>query len=88
VGRALEGAEEGIEDTWNKMRQRFPQKMIRLVPGLAIPQYMGFILKLREPIKYTRKAIEAGHLLRMDYYPPYIELRYKDVEGLSRRLSR
>jgi len=70
------------------MRQRFPQKMIRPVPGLAIPEYMGFILKLCEPIKYTRKAIEAGHLLRMDYHPPYIQLRCKDLEGLLRRLSR
>ncbi len=62
------------------MKQRFPAKMIRLVPGLAVPEYMEFLLELCEPIKYTREAIEAGHLLRIDYHPPYIQLKCMDVE--------
>ena len=70
------------------MKQKFPVKMIRLVPGLAIPEYMGFLLELCEPVRHTREAIEAGHLLRIDYHPPYLQLRCRDVEqvmGEARR---
>lgn len=64
------------------MRQGKPPRMIRLVPGLAVPEYMGFLLDLCEPVRYTRKALEAGSLLRIDYHPPYIQLRCRDVEGV------
>ncbi len=57
-----------------------PPRMIRLVPGLAIPEYMGFLLVLCEPVGYARRAVEAGDLLRIDYHPPYLELRCRDVE--------
>ncbi len=62
--------------------------MIRLVPGLAIPEYMGFLLELCELVKHTEEAIEAGHLLRIDYHPPYLQLACRDVErvvGEARR---
>ena len=59
---------------WDKIR------MIRLVPGLAISEYMGFLLEYCEPVKHTREAIEAGHLLRIDYHPPYLQLSCGDVK--------
>ena len=34
--------------------------MIRLVPGLAIPEYMGFLLEHCEPARHTREAIIPG----------------------------
>ena len=54
-------------------------RMIRIVPGLAVPDYMGFLLEYCEPVKHTREAIEAGHLLRIDYHPPYLQLRCRDI---------
>ncbi len=54
--------------------------MIRLVPGLAISECMGFLLEYCEPVKHTREAIEAGHLLRIDYHPPYLQLSCRDVK--------
>lgn len=65
--------------------------MIRLVPGLALPDYMGFLLKMCEPIRHTKLAVEAGNLLRVDYHPPYLQMRCKDVgrvveEAKRRRL--
>jgi len=62
------------------MSEWSPPKMIRLVPGLAIPEYMGFLLELCNPIEYTRRAIEAGDLLKVDYHPPYIQLKCRDLE--------
>ena len=70
------------------MKRRFPVKMIRLVPGLAIPEYMGFLLELCEPIKYTKEAIEAGHLLRIDYHPPYLQLVCRDVKRVMEEAKR
>lgn len=34
--------------------------MIRLVPGPAIPEYMGFLREPCEPVKYAREAVETG----------------------------
>ena len=62
------------------MKQRFPVRMVRLVPGLAVPEYMGFLLEHCEPVGYTRRAIEAGDLLKIDYHPPYIQLSCRDTE--------
>ncbi|MEM0471746.1 MAG: hypothetical protein QXI22_07010 [Sulfolobales archaeon] len=53
---------------------------IRLVPGIAIPVSMSFLLELCEPVRYTKKAIEAGHLLKIDYHPPYIQFSCKDID--------
>lgn len=68
-----------------------PPRMIVIVPGLAIPEHMSFLLELCKPTKHTKRAIEAGHLLRVDYHPPYIQLECRDVEriveeALRRRL--
>jgi hypothetical protein len=41
---------------------------------------MGFLLEHCEPSGYTRKAIEAGHLLRIDYHPPYVQLECRNIE--------
>ena len=54
--------------------------MVRLVPGLAVPAYMGFLLELCEPTGHTREAVEAGHSLRIDYHPPYLQLECRDVD--------
>ncbi len=66
-----------------------PPRMIRLVPGIAVPEYMGFLLEQCEPVGHTRKAVEAGHLLRIDYHSPYIQLVCRDpgkvVEEARRR---
>ncbi len=70
------------------MRREFPQRMIRLVPGLAIPEYMGFLLENCEPVKHTREAVEAGDLLKIDYHPPYLQLRCKDVERVIEEARR
>ncbi len=70
------------------MKQKFPVRMIRLVPGLAIPDYMGFLLEYCEPVKHTREAVEAGHLLRIDYHPPYLQLVCRDVERVTEEARR
>jgi len=62
------------------MKTPGPPKMVRLAKGLAIPDYMGFLLELCEPVGYTREAIKAGDLLKIDYHPPYIQLRCRDIE--------
>ncbi len=62
------------------MKRERAGNMIRLVPGLSIPEYMGFLLEYCEPIRYTRRAIEAGDLLRINYHPPYLQLQCRDVE--------
>ena len=61
------------------MKRIIPQNMIRLVPGLAVPEYMGFLLEMCEPVKHTREAVRAGHLLRVDYHPPFLQLHCRDV---------
>ncbi len=48
---------------------------------------MEFLLELCKPVKYTRKAIEAGHMLKIEYHPPYPQLRCEDVERSLRRLG-
>ena len=70
------------------MRQRLPARLIRLVPGLALPDYMGFLLEHCEPTGYTRRALEAGHLLRVDYHPPYLEFWCRDVERVAEEARR
>ncbi len=70
------------------MRRRFPVKMIRLVPGLAVPEYMGFLLEQCKPIKHSSKAIKAGHLLKIDYHPPYLQLQCGDVEKVVEEARR
>ena len=55
-------------------------RFIRLVPGIAVPEYMGFLLELCEPIKHTKRAVDAGHLLPIDYHPPYIQLVCRDID--------
>ena len=62
------------------MRRVFPVRLVRLVPGLAVPVYMGFLLELCELVGYSREAVDAGHLLKIDYHPPYLQLRCRDVE--------
>ncbi len=70
------------------MKRRLPQKMIRLVPGLAVPEYMAFLLELCEPVRRTREAVEVGDLLRIDYHPPYLQLRCIDVERVVEEAKR
>jgi len=70
------------------VKEGSPPRMIRLVPGLAVPEYMGFLLELCEPVKHTRKAVEAGSLLLIDYHPPYLQLRCKDVERVIEEARR
>jgi len=57
-----------------------PPKMVRIVPGLALPDYMTFLLKYCEPVRYTKKAIEAGHLLLINYHPSYVQLTCREVD--------
>ncbi len=62
------------------MKHGIHPRMIYLVLGLAVPDYMDFLLEYCEPIGYTRKAVDAGDLLLVDYHPPYLQLRCRDVE--------
>jgi len=62
------------------VRSRSPPRMIVLARGLAMPDYMGFLLELCEPVGRTREAVEAGDLLRIDYHSPYLQLVCQDVE--------
>ncbi len=55
-------------------------KMIRIVPGLALPEYMSFILRYCSPVGYTKKAVEAGHLLKINYHPPYMMFECMDID--------
>jgi len=61
------------------MKRRGEVKFVRLVPGIAVPDYMSFLLTYCEPTGYTRKAVEAGHLLKIDFHPPYVQLVCRDV---------
>ena len=61
------------------MKPEYPVKTIGIVPGLAMPEYMGFLLELCVPVKHTKKAIEAGNLLKIDYHPDYVQLVCGDV---------
>ena len=62
------------------MRRKPPIRLVRLVPGLALPEYMAFLLEYCEPTGHTKRAIEAGHLLRVDYHPPYLQFHCKNTE--------
>ena len=55
----LERAEEGIEEAWAEMKRRCPVKMIRLVPSLAVPEYMEFLLELCGSVKHTRRGYRS-----------------------------
>ncbi len=70
------------------MTVRTKSRMVRLVPGIALPEHMSFLLELCEPTRYTKKAIEAGHLLRIDYHPPYVQLMCRDVEKVIEEAQR
>ncbi|BAN89842.1 hypothetical protein [Aeropyrum camini] len=70
------------------MRRGHPVKMIELVPGLGIPEYMDFLLIYCQPINHTRKAIEAGHLLSIDYHPPYLQFKCNDIEKVVSEAKR
>ncbi len=69
-------------------RERGRVKMTRIVPGLAVPEYMSFLLKFCEPVKHTRRAIEAGNLLKIDYHPPYLQLQCSDIERVIEEARR
>ena len=58
--------------------------MIVIVPGIAIPEYMGFLLDYCRPTGYTRRAVEKGHLLLIDYHPDHVELECDNVEDVAR----
>ena len=62
------------------MKRRGEVQLVRIVPGIAVPEYMSFLLALCEPTGYTKKAVEAGHLLKIDFHPPYLQLVCRDVE--------
>ncbi|MEB2836928.1 MAG: hypothetical protein GSR80_000420 [Desulfurococcales archaeon] len=70
------------------MKRDGSPRMIRLTPGLAVPEYMGFLLEYCKPTRHTKQAIESGGLLMVDYHPPYLQLRCRDVDrvvGEARR---
>ncbi len=67
---------------------RGPVRLVRLVPGLGLPDYMAFLLEQCEPVGYTRKAVEAGHILLVNYHPPYLQLRCPDVERVVEEARR
>jgi len=52
------------------------------------PEYMSFLLSLCEPVGYIRKVIEAGHILKIDYHPPYLQLVCQDVERVVEEAKR
>ncbi|MEB3759742.1 MAG: hypothetical protein GSR72_07425 [Desulfurococcales archaeon] len=70
------------------MKQRPPKRLIQLVPGLALPDYMMFLLEYCDPTGHTRKAVEAGHLLRVDYHPPYLQFQCRNVEQIVEKARR
>jgi len=70
------------------MKRRGEFKLVRLVPGIAIPDYMAFLLDYCEPTGYTKKAIEAGHILKIDFHPPYVQLVCRDVERVVEEAKR
>ncbi len=59
-------------------------RLVRLAPGIALPEYMSFLLELCRPCGYTRRAVEAGGLLNVDYHPYYVELECGDLEAAAR----
>ncbi|MEB3845464.1 MAG: hypothetical protein GSR83_00255 [Desulfurococcales archaeon] len=61
--------------------------LLQIVPGIALPENMGFLLRKCKPTRYTKKAVDAGHLLLIDYHPPYIELECMTLKLLSERPS-
>jgi hypothetical protein len=70
------------------MRRQHPPRMIVLVPGLAVPKYMDFLLHHCRPVRQTRKAVEAGHLLLIDHHPPYLQLECEDPEKIIEEARR
>ncbi len=54
--------------------------LIVLIPGLALPRKMGFLLEYCRPVKHTLEAIRAGHLLKIDHHPPYVQLVCNDLD--------
>ena len=68
--------------------KRSQVRMIGIVPGLAIPEYMDFILNQCKPIKHTLKAVSAGDLLKIDYHPPYLQLKCTNIEEIIEEARR
>jgi len=63
-------------------------KLVRIVPGIAVPEYMSFLLALCEPTGFTKKAIEAGHLLKVDFHPPYVQLVCRNIDKVVEEARR
>jgi len=70
------------------MKPKYPVNMVRLVPGLALPEYMAFLLDYCEPTYHTKKAVQAGHLLKIDYHPSYLQLKCEDLEKVIEEAKR
>lgn len=62
--------------------------LIVLVPGLALPKSMDFLLEYCRPTRHTLEAIRAGHLLKINYHPPYLQLECNEVEKIVREARR
>jgi len=62
--------------------------MIVVTKGIALPDYMGFILELCSPTRHTKKAVEAGGLLNVDYHPPYVEVACGEPEEVVEEARR
>jgi len=41
-----------------------------------------------ESTGYTRKAVEAGHILKIDFHPPYIQLICRDIDRVVEEARR
>ena len=62
------------------MNKKAYLKMIVLVPGIALPEKMGFLLENCRSAYHTMRAVRAGHLLKINYHPPYIQLECINTE--------
>jgi len=78
--KVFENTEELYKEAWTEMKRHGVVRFIRIVPSIAIPDYMAFLLTYCEPTGYTRKTVEAGHILKTDFHPPYVQLVCRDVE--------
>jgi len=70
------------------VKRRGKVKLVRIVPGIAVPEHMSFLLALCEPTGYTKKAVEAGHLLKIDFHPPYVQLVCWDIDKVVEEARR
>jgi len=58
-------------------------RVIELVPGLVLPEHVGFMMERYRPTGYTKKAIDADDALLADYLLGYLEFVCSDVEKLA-----